>query len=72
MTSSKKGTIIPESEAKGRSIFQLKNDACFSSAGTLTWVCATCGYGLIRNAAVGQFRKLVVKCPTCGTLNDII
>ena len=72
MTSTKKGTIIPESESKGRSVFELKNDACFSSTGTLTWVCATCGYELVRNAAEGQFRNLVVKCPTCDTLNDII
>ncbi len=72
MASTKKGTIILESEIKGRNVFQLDIDACISGVGALTWVCATCGYALIRNAAVGQFRNRVVKCPMCGTLNDII
>lgn len=66
----RQGTVI--SEAEGLSILApTMPEPVFRGAGDINWVCGHCDHLLAEHMLPGQIESIVIKCFSCGALNEI-
>jgi hypothetical protein len=69
--SGKKAKIIPEPAPGTRAVIDQKTLPVAVSSGDVNYLCGTCGVLLIQGIVGDQFNNLVIKCPKCGTFNEM-
>lgn len=65
--------VIPEPKAGTRSVL-LPTPAktpVLRGSGDVSHACGGCEARLIENISAGQLRGIVIRCPECGTFNDL-
>jgi DNA-directed RNA polymerase subunit RPC12/RpoP len=66
--------IVPKPDEKRSTIFQQTGPKPFpfiKGVGDTTYVCGLCSFKLLENIQHGQVRKIVFRCPKCGSYNYV-
>lgn len=67
-----KGKIIPEPQPNTRTILAPRQAPAIKGEGGDSILCGNCGITLVSNLdATTVIENIVIKCPDCGSFNDI-
>ena len=73
MQTTRKMKVIPEPGVGNRTIV-LPTPArmpVMRGSGDVSHACGECGARLIENISAGQLQGIVIRCPECGTFNEL-
>ena len=67
-----RGKIIPEPQPNTRTILAPSQAPAIKGEGSDSILCGNCGITLVSNLdATTVIKNIVIKCPDCGSFNDI-
>ena len=61
-------SVIPEPAEGTRTVFKGETKPLMRSAGSTNYLCGKCGEILVKG---GQAKNIVLRCPSCGSYNEL-
>jgi DNA-directed RNA polymerase subunit RPC12/RpoP len=63
--------IIRKPGANTRTVLMRASAPVLTGRGTTTYLCGACGLTLVKHTGRRQLHELVIKCPGCGSYNEV-